>query len=1004
MYDRSKTGYANTAFISYKSEDKRWAGWLQRKLERYRIPKQIRSKYPDLPSKIDHIFRDDTDLSGGVLRESLIKEVRNSQYLIVVCSPRATKSKWVDEEIETFIETGRSSSIIPFIIEGTPHSSDEKTECFPRALADMPQESELLGLDVRKVGRQKALTRVVSTILNVRFDDLWQRHHRRMVRRRIAFYATLTICLIVSSMLWYYLHPSYRYFADFVDCNGVPEGIIPLTDEQVAHREFSYRFQFNRIPLGEPRALHWRLKKVSSVNSSGNVTNISLLFFKNRYPIIDLEYNKNTGSVSKIVNCDKKNHPVVTYLISERDGQPAIIVDFVASNKDYGFEYADALFTDQTKNDDNDTRKSGIVRYVYERDKKGHIVRQSFHSSNDYDLTRSTIVNQEGVASIQYTLDSMGRRIREDFYDLEGNKTSTCEGVYSIGYEYDTLGTQVTTCYYDSTGKLTKNDRFWAICRRKADQYGNCIECRYYNEKDQACVTKLGVSCEVFCYDENGHWVSYENYDTNQHLVYINEWWARSDMKYDRRGNIISYTYFGADNQKCICKDGYSTVKYEFNRHNDLKSISYFDNNGLPTYDKYGISKALCKYDRQGRRTEELYYGIDGKPCYSKKGMSRVVFAYDNNGRIIKEQYYGIDDKPTMAENGSAEFRRKYDDRGNIAEESYYGISGKLCKCKDGYAIARFQYDEKGNMKEFSFFDTYGERCVDSMGVSSYVNKFDSHGNKIDVAYFDIYGERGISINGYSRFTSKYDEKGNIIEQNFFDTADNPCYTTEGFAVVKMSYGNSRNVTETHFFDTSGNPCTTVFGYSSIIYSYLENYVKTSCLYDTKNFPCTDTNGLHKIVQTYDHRGNVVNESYYDTGGLLCEDNGGVAKCEMKYDVYGRREEECCYGKDGKPVRNYANQSSKIRYKYDNRGNIVELSFYGTDGNLCLAAEGAAVVKRQYDEKGYQIKESYFGLDRKPCALVTGVSYCMVERDAKGKLLTMSFYDINGCFIGSKRY
>ncbi|MBP5190147.1 MAG: TIR domain-containing protein [Bacteroidales bacterium] len=1002
MVDRIKSNYPNTAFISYKSEDKRWAKWLQRKLERYRIPRQIRDKYPELPEKINHIFRDETDLSGGVLRASLIKELLDSQYLVVVCSPRATKSKWVNEEIETFVNADRSSNIIPFIIEGTPHSGDEKTECFPKALAELPKEDELLGLDVQKVGRQKALARVVATILDVRFDDLWQRHHRRLARRRIVFAAMLATCLLSSCALWYYLHPVYRYFADYVDCNGVPEGVIPLTDEQVAHREYSYRFQYNRIPLGEPGALEWRLKRVSSINSSGNVEKISLLLFSNRYPVIELEYNKNTGSISKVINCDKKNRPIVTYMMSEHDGQAAMIADFVASNKDYGFEYADALFIDPSKGDDDDTRKSGIVRYAYQRDKNGHIVKLSFHSSNDYDLARSTIVNQEGVASIKYTLDSLGRRIKEEYFDLQGNKTSAKEGIYSTEYEYDSLGTPVTTCYYDSTGNLTGNDRYWAICRSKTDRYGNCIECCYYNEKDQPCVTKLGASHEVFSFDENGHWVSYENYDTNGRLVFVDDGWARSKMEYDRRGNRISFTYYGTDNQKCICKDGYSTVRYKFNRHNDLKTISFFDNNGKPAYNIQGIAKALCKYDRQGRRTEEAYYGIDGRPCYSKKGMSKDVFVYDNNGRIVKEQYYGIDGKPTLIDNGSAELRRKYDDRGNVAEESFYGINGKPIKCKDGYAVVRFRYDDKGNRTEFSYYDTYGARCADSVGVSAYVNKFDNRGNRVEVAYYNTYGERCVYIDEYSRFISKYDVKGNLIEQRYFDTADKPCFTIDRYAVMKKSYDNRCRVTEEHCFDTCGNPCMNVSGYSSAYFSYIGDNIKISRLYDAKGSPCTGKTGLHKIIQTFDHRGNVVEESYYDVNEHLCDDNGGVARTVQKYDQYGRKVEESYYGKDGNPVKANSYQTSKIRYKYDSRGNIVELSFYDTLGHLGHIA--APIVRKEYDEKGYMMKESYFGVDGKPCALNNGVSYCIAERDAKGKLTALSFYDINGWFIDRKEY
>ena len=36
--------YTNIAFISYKREDEEWAKWLQKKLEHYKLPTEIRNR------------------------------------------------------------------------------------------------------------------------------------------------------------------------------------------------------------------------------------------------------------------------------------------------------------------------------------------------------------------------------------------------------------------------------------------------------------------------------------------------------------------------------------------------------------------------------------------------------------------------------------------------------------------------------------------------------------------------------------------------------------------------------------------------------------------------------------------------------------------------------------------------------------------------------------------------------------------------------------------------
>lgn len=155
------------AFISYKREDEKWAKWLQRRLENYRLPSIIRKKDRNLPVYIRPIFRDQTDLSGGNLEKSLITELLSSKYLIVVCSPNSAISTWVNKEVEVFIKNGRSEDIIPFIVDGVAHSSDINSECLPQALKNLPKEQELLGINVNERGKDVAFVKLVARILNL---------------------------------------------------------------------------------------------------------------------------------------------------------------------------------------------------------------------------------------------------------------------------------------------------------------------------------------------------------------------------------------------------------------------------------------------------------------------------------------------------------------------------------------------------------------------------------------------------------------------------------------------------------------------------------------------------------------------------------------------------------------------------------------------------------------------------------------------------------------------
>ena len=193
----------NFAFISYNHKDVKWAKWLQKRLESYKLPTEIHNEFED--SKfIRPVFRDQTDLNTGVLGNVLRDNLEASKYLIVLCSPNSAKSEWVSKEVQSFIEWGRLDCIIPLIVDGQPNCYNPDLECFPRYLKEYTQshpEAELLGVSIAEVGEKKAFIRVVSKMLGVSFDTLWKRHERERRRRII----TNTIVSVASIAALYWL-------------------------------------------------------------------------------------------------------------------------------------------------------------------------------------------------------------------------------------------------------------------------------------------------------------------------------------------------------------------------------------------------------------------------------------------------------------------------------------------------------------------------------------------------------------------------------------------------------------------------------------------------------------------------------------------------------------------------------------------------------------------------------------------------------------------------------
>ncbi len=200
------------AFISYKHEDAEWALWLQRKLENYHLPSKIIKEHPELPQKVQEtsqirprLFRDVTELGGGPLPEKIESALKNSGYLIVICSQESAKSEWVDKEIQSFIKLGKVKKIIPFIIDGKPY--DLQKECYTRSLQELKgTDDEPIGININDLGREAAAVKVIATMLELKFDTLWQRHVRDKAKRQ-GIYATIAVVaffVLAGFLVWLY--------------------------------------------------------------------------------------------------------------------------------------------------------------------------------------------------------------------------------------------------------------------------------------------------------------------------------------------------------------------------------------------------------------------------------------------------------------------------------------------------------------------------------------------------------------------------------------------------------------------------------------------------------------------------------------------------------------------------------------------------------------------------------------------------------------------------------
>lgn len=209
------------AFLSYSHQDSEIASWLHEELEEFHVPSRLVGKLTEqgpIPKRLAPIFRDRHELAAASdLGEEIEDAIAGSRFLIVLCSPAAANSRWIDKEIACFKRLHRDDRVLAAIIEGEPFASGmpgrESEECFPPSLRihfdslgrPTTQPAEPIAADLREEGdgRRMGLLKIAAGMLGVGLDELAQREAQRWRRRLYAITAASVAGMLVASGLAY---------------------------------------------------------------------------------------------------------------------------------------------------------------------------------------------------------------------------------------------------------------------------------------------------------------------------------------------------------------------------------------------------------------------------------------------------------------------------------------------------------------------------------------------------------------------------------------------------------------------------------------------------------------------------------------------------------------------------------------------------------------------------------------------------------------------------------
>jgi len=204
--------YKYYAFISYSRKNSPAANYLQKSLERSKIPtkKVDESLLPQDGKHIKPVFLDKRDLevSEKDFSENIQYAIENSRYLLVLCSPESALSEWVGREISYFLETHDNDihAIVPIILSGRPGSGGED-ECLPeelrradimsRNLPNMTAEKD----ETEKQGWENGLVQSMSYMLRVDRESIKATIDAEKMRIQRNYIIISLTALLISSVL-----------------------------------------------------------------------------------------------------------------------------------------------------------------------------------------------------------------------------------------------------------------------------------------------------------------------------------------------------------------------------------------------------------------------------------------------------------------------------------------------------------------------------------------------------------------------------------------------------------------------------------------------------------------------------------------------------------------------------------------------------------------------------------------------------------------------------------
>ena len=801
----------------------------------------------------------------------------------------------------------------------------------------------------------------------------------------IAICSIIIFLLIGGGVIWWdYSRVKIRYYKDYVEQWGVPQGIGRVSSKHKSHMSRLYKFEYK----------NYKLQRVSHINSLGNVIDDGESERYERPIDMRLQYSDNK-KVSRIKVYDRSGK--ILYVKSYNDKLNSVIFQY---DDEYGTEKTLAAQTIGYVNSLASSESKGkISRWLIDYDENGYVSTISYAGYQN-----QKVGDSHNIYGRRYVRDDKGRVSEEHYLGYDGNPKATKWGLGIKKFYFNEDNDWVKAEYYTIDWKpaMDDSDGTYAYVL-EYDKWGNVVNAYHKDHTGNFILPKKsGIAGMRTLYNEKGFAVEQTILDIDGGIGFqVDGGFAKVVKKYDENGYLCEQTHFDANGNVCIGTFGCAKVVYKNDANGNTIEAWYYGLKDELVECAEGNAGYKAEYDDKGNLIQQVYYGVDGEPCLMENGSAGFRLKYNDLGLYTEHTNLDIELNPTFDNYGIAITKYDYDTRGNQIKRAFYGVDNtSLVLSTEKIAGWKSIYDDNGNEIERYFFNIKEEICSCDDGYAKTTYSYDSNSNLLSHRYYSI-TDKLVLVEDVAGYDYVYDERGNIVESKPIGT---DLKLAKGKLISRYKYDENDNEIEFALFDRNNAPANNVYDYHKCTYSYNSRNQLTEVRYYNTSGKLTTYDDDNYAIQKneYDDRGNRLKCYYYDINEKPVCCNEGWASSTYEYDYAGNITRQLFYGINGKPTDPKTMVPEGI-CRYDKWGNIIYIAAADGNGNLIINPNsGWSAMRAEYDLRGNVLSQSYYNEKDEPISCKNGYHKETRRYTSFGEVEEVAYWNTNNAPILSK--